>query len=77
MIVPLFVCVYFKLMLSHVFFHVTASLVLEENKEIRKKIAVASDISQFAEAILEIKDKYEVRECSLFHSNVLELKKKL
>lgn len=38
-----------------------SSLVMEENKAVRQKIAVASDIDHFMEAILELKRKYEVK----------------
>ncbi|XP_035210662.1 tRNA-dihydrouridine(16/17) synthase [NAD(P)(+)]-like [Stegodyphus dumicola] len=34
-------------------------LVMEENKEIRQKFAVASNIEEFSSAVLELKNKYE------------------
>lgn len=34
---------------------------MEENKEIRQKIATANKIEEFESAIFELKNKYEVR----------------
>lgn len=44
---------------GHIFKICHHCLVIEENKEIRQKIAVASDINQFTEAVLELREKYE------------------
>ncbi|CAL1277155.1 unnamed protein product [Larinioides sclopetarius] len=45
---------------GHIFKLCHHCLIIEENKEIRQKIATANNIDEFTFAVLELKDKYEV-----------------
>ncbi|GBM55345.1 tRNA-dihydrouridine(16/17) synthase [NAD(P)(+)]-like [Araneus ventricosus] len=44
---------------GHIFKLCHHCLIIEENKEIRQKIATANNIEEFISAVLELKDKYE------------------